>query len=411
MRWSAPGAVVTLLMLAALASGSPKARVEPQIIHHPSLASELALPLPNARILLGGPGGLVALRADGSVDRRFGRHGLAKVSSTLYFGGEEFGDPVAVDGKGRILLVGNGGVRRLLPDGRPDTSFGSGGMVQARFGAESSDLTSVVALPDGKIILGGAADSGCSDSRCSTAPALERLTESGNLDRGFGKDGVESLTGHYLGEEPRVIGLTAGRHGEVFAVTSGYPPTKITVQRIGPGGKLDSSFGKLGSVIAGRAGPPGRGLFLRPKIAVLPSGEFVVCGQIELHSGTDAMVAFRFLADGRPDPTFGRSGFAVVRTSVDAFTDALAVAPDGEVLLAGDGVGKVKRYFLLAALRSDGTSDQRVGKGGVAKLKVASNSSAAALLLRGNTAIEIGSTQVRGMKGSRTLLARFRLPR
>jgi uncharacterized delta-60 repeat protein len=85
---------------------------------------------------------LVRIAPDGSRDMGFGRHGVAEahLPAGLHV------RPVAVDARGRILLAGFVGspsgstkkgkpkhssfvVARLLPDGRPDSSFGSRGWI------------------------------------------------------------------------------------------------------------------------------------------------------------------------------------------------------------------------------------------------------------------------------------------
>jgi uncharacterized delta-60 repeat protein len=373
--------------------------VRTQTLSHPLLRTEVAMPLSGSRLLLAGKlqhggTGLVILRPDGALDRRFGRHGLKVLPgrSGFYFYGEEFGDPVAVDQRGRILIAepgkGLAAVRRLLPGGRLDRSFGTGGVARVGFGGQSTEGTSVAVQPGGKILVGGA--TGCADYGCTKAPALARLTESGHLDPGFGDDGHEILSRPYQGEEPRVMGLTAGPGGEIFAVSGGYA-SNLTIQRLGRNGPVDRSFGRRGRIIVGQAGPARSGLFTLPKIAVTSDGKLVVGGHVELHGGSDAMVAFRYLADGRPDPSFGRDGHVVLKVGIDAFTEAIAVRPDGGVVLCANGVGKKKSYLLVAALRPDGTSDPAVGKHGVAE--IASGDTPTALVFRGSTALAIGYTE------------------
>lgn len=415
-RWVAVFGLAWLMLVVASAVAAEANRRAPQLqlLRHPLLRSEVALPLSGSRILLGGTlrhesTGLAVIRSNGSLDRRFGRRGLATPpgKSSSYFFPEEFGDPVAVDKKGRILLVepSGGAIMRLRPNGTPDRSFGSDGVAKVDFGRKFADVTSVAVQPDGKIVVGGGSE--CSYGGCAQSPALARLTEAGGADPTFGEGGHEILSGSYRGEEPRVMGLTTDAEGEIFAVSGGYA-SDLTIQRFGADGTLDRSFGRRGSVIVGQAHRPPGNLFALPKIVVMPNGRVVVAGHLE-HAGLDEMVAFRYLADGRPDPSFGQGGRAILATSVAAFTWGLAVRPDGGVVLSGDGVGRSSRYFLLAALRPDGRPDYKVGPGGFAKVSVGTRSSAPALILQGRTAVVVGSTSKRRQGAERTLLARIPL--
>jgi uncharacterized delta-60 repeat protein len=385
----------------AVAAGAGRGTVRTQVLGRPLLHAEVALSLAGSETLLGGrlQGeriGLVVLQPGGSIDTRFGTKGLVVLPSSLdsYISYSDVADPIAVDQAGRILIAepGAGTVRRLLPDGSLDRSFGSGGLARVGFGSELVNVTSVAVQPDGEILAGGGARSEC-HALCSEAPALARLTEDGVPDPSFGDGGHEILTGQYHGEDAEVMGLAVGPDGEIFSV-SGGGSSNPTIQRLAPDGEIDWSFGRRGSLIVGQAGLPHHDLITLPGIIVAPDGKLVVAGDIEVgpdveaHGGADAMVAFRYLADGKPDTSFGRNGHVVLRTHVEAFASAAAVRPDGGVVLAGVGRGSRKRYLLVAALRPDGTPDPAVGKDGVAE--VASGASLSALVLQRKMALAVG---------------------
>src|SRR4051794_25003547 len=72
------------------------------------------------------------------------------------------GTALARDAGGRILVGGDTGagsgfaVVRLSPRGRLDRSFGTGGIARIAIGkSDFGDLTSVLALPDGRILASG----------------------------------------------------------------------------------------------------------------------------------------------------------------------------------------------------------------------------------------------------------------
>jgi hypothetical protein len=112
---------------------------------------------------------------------------------------------VLPDGK---LLLADGGtspgepsnsdadVTRLLPNGRPDPSFGDGGTVFVDFGGRLDAANCVAVAANGDILDGGELTT--ARSRGSDAvPAFARLHPDGSLDRSFGENGVRVLENVY----------------------------------------------------------------------------------------------------------------------------------------------------------------------------------------------------------------------
>jgi uncharacterized delta-60 repeat protein len=105
---------------------------------------------------------------NGGKDRSFGQDGLAKLPLPGVRGVSV--GPVAVDSQGRILMVGSIGVQRergkqgrsaivvgrLLPDGSPDPSFGTGGWIFTRL-APGVELEGAGATldPSGRLLVAG----------------------------------------------------------------------------------------------------------------------------------------------------------------------------------------------------------------------------------------------------------------
>jgi uncharacterized delta-60 repeat protein len=77
----------------------------------------------------------------------------------------------------------------------------------------------------------------------------------------------------------------------------------------------------------------------------------------------------RYLPDGSPDPSFGDGGYAEAHTGDWAFASAVAVQPDGKIVVAGasdqgndDAVSSV---FTLARYNPDGSLDPSFGTAGI----------------------------------------------
>ena len=104
------------------------------------------------------------LNADGSLDKSFG-HGTGVVTTRFTAGSNDAGgddaDAVAVLPGGKLLVAGQaaGGsagfaVARYNPDGSPDKSFGSAGVVVTPFGG-TDNVTAIALMADGRFVLAG----------------------------------------------------------------------------------------------------------------------------------------------------------------------------------------------------------------------------------------------------------------
>jgi uncharacterized delta-60 repeat protein len=134
------------------------------------------VPLADGRVVVALPTGLRMLRPDGSTDAAYGSGGLADTAKLSAL------EHVAAAGDGKVLAAGRlatggAGVVRLLADGRVDDTFGRDGVVRLR--AEAVDL--VASTADGGVVVGW-----------STPPAyqLERLLPDGTPDTSFGSGGT-----------------------------------------------------------------------------------------------------------------------------------------------------------------------------------------------------------------------------
>jgi uncharacterized delta-60 repeat protein len=100
-----------------------------------------------------------ASAAPGDLDPSFGSGGMVKL---LESNEESYAEGIAIQPDGKIVLAGeekgNAVVLRLLPNGQPDPSFGTGGKVTLNFPGGHSEVRAVALQPDGKIVVAGAAE-------------------------------------------------------------------------------------------------------------------------------------------------------------------------------------------------------------------------------------------------------------
>ena len=131
----------------------------------------------------------------------------------------------------------------------------------------------------------------------------------------------------------RATGLAVQPDGKIVAVcalSDGGSQQYFGAFRYLPDGELDSSFG-MGGFVAVDVGR-----FEESKaVALQPDGKIVVAGDsvaYDIINGPSGTTVVRFNPDGSVDKSFGSDGVAHVdRTS----TNAVAVQPDGRIVLAG----------------------------------------------------------------------------
>jgi uncharacterized delta-60 repeat protein len=140
--------------------------------------------------------GVLRYNSQGDLDRRFGHGGMI---ITDFGGASAQANALALQPDGKLLVVGSttdticiGGnsdfaLARYHPDGRLDTSFGTGGKVVTDF-TLLDEARAVHLLPNGKILVAGT--SACITPPCaSRAFVLLRYRSNGSLDSTFGNGG------------------------------------------------------------------------------------------------------------------------------------------------------------------------------------------------------------------------------
>jgi uncharacterized delta-60 repeat protein len=190
----------------------------------------------------------------------------------------EPGDKVLVGGYATVGTTDQLFVARLLSDGTPDNTFGTGGITTFNVGdATGNDRSNAIALqPDGSAVIVGTADVNLNSQESAAA----RVTSGGSLDPGFGSGGVTLLS-------------------------PGTNKSAASAVALQPNGKL---------LVAGQANVIGEG-----------SGDFAVV---------------RLNTNGMPDPTFGSDGAAVHSlVSGGDIASGVALQPDGNLVLAGSSFG------------------------------------------------------------------------
>lgn len=301
------------------------------------------------------PRRLVRINADGSLDRSFGNGGRA--SKPAY--------AVTVLPNGKLLLADEGAppgepsnsdaeVTRLLPNGRPDPSFGDGGTVFIDFGGGYDAANCVAAAANGDVLVGGEMTTAVGRGGGNGVPAFARLHPDGSLNRSFGENGVRLIENVY---ETGIFAVAATPDGGVVGATGGEEFFAEELWKLTAGGSIDRSFGKRG-----RVNLFGDKATLLLPIEVLPSGRILLAGSGPI-GGPEPAAATRLLPNGRTDHSFGDDGWA--KAKIGGFVDAWTMLPGGDILIAiSQEFGKKRSTVGAIAFTSSGQLDRRFGHGG-----------------------------------------------
>lgn len=366
--------LTVLTILSALVSApAAGAAVAPGLVTHPvsgaptrhsvdQFAVGASVLLPDGDLVTAGSSGrrmvLARLRADGSLDRAFGRAGIATLTVPM---ARDFVGPfptrVLPLADDRLLVVSTGPadsnlefnravVSRILPDGRLDQSFGLAGSVvtpiQSRTASIQSDGKIVVTGVTGKVGMPGA--SGVPLPGTQKWSTL-RLNADGSTDRSFGSAGIATIDaadggldsvafsdgrivllgtssgsarlvlvalrrdgtpdpgfngGQPLGLAGTPGGLLAQPGGSVDVLTTDYGNRTAVVRRVRPDGTLDGGLG-TGGATSVPFGDLGRA------ITPAPGDAWIVAATPSAVSGNflSRIRVARRLPDGVPDPAWG----------------------------------------------------------------------------------------------------------
>jgi uncharacterized delta-60 repeat protein len=286
-----------------------------------------------------------------------------------------------------------------------DPTFGADGMAISGM-SEDEEATAVVVLPDGGLVVAGNVFAGnewhfmIQRYRGDGSPDASSwdtsvvVADIGDLDLANGvdvhTDGTVLAVGQTCsptcqfglvwvfpdGGSPGPVTTSFGA-GDAYAtavkfqpdgkaLAAGYWSTPngdhdIGIARYLPDGSLDPDFGLGGKVTTGSSPGSAEAAFA---LALQPDGRILVSGD-RCIAGTCEFLLLRYLADGSPDLSFGVNG--IVTTPIGSAGGGsaadIAVQADGRIVAAGNARG-VDYDFAVARYESDGTLDVTFGTGG-----------------------------------------------
>jgi uncharacterized delta-60 repeat protein len=259
---------------------------------------------------------------NGTIDTSFGTEGNGRVIVNA-----AYGLAVAIQPQDqKILTMGDNRVLvRLTANGTPDTTFGVNGVSQADSGVSARALA---VQSNGKILAAG--------------NAIARFNSDGTLDITFGKSGKTATNSSIGANDIKVI---AGNYILAAGFVSSGRGNNMAVARYTPNGQLDTSFGSgtgKGIISVSPGNDSAKSLDLQS------NGKIVLIGEIDGANGYRDFGIARFNANGTIDNSFGQGGKIT--------WDYLGATDDARGVVQPNGCGmNCDRIIAVGAVRTDST--------------------------------------------------------
>lgn len=214
----------------------------------------------------------------------------------------------------------------------------------------------------------------------------------GDLDSSFGVGGIVETRQAILQDHFRetAVGMAIGPKDEIFVLgavprrCSGDCPVDLEVIRYNRNGSRDASFGSGGRVLL--AVDPATTAREPAAIAATGGGKVVIAAGYG-----DDIAVFRLASNGALDSSFAGGGMAIADFGGRDGVAAVAVQPDGRVVVAGTRETPLEGFqSILLRLTAGGGLDTGFGEGGFRLLGFVPGSYPAGLALPGRNRVAVG---------------------
>jgi uncharacterized delta-60 repeat protein len=304
---------------------------------------------------------------DGTLDTSFGTGGIVRnpITSGTASDDGDFGVSLVVQsGFGQPQTINVGGyssangtnyftLARYTFAGAFDTTFGTNGngTVTIPFGPGVDAKANAMAVQSGQFVLAGYA--GVSGHNYDFAAA--RFNQDGSSDTNFANGGVLSVDVDDLDSSAQGVAIQPDGRMVVAGNANNSTNEAFALARFNADGSPDTSFGLNGKLLT----VVGTNDSAANAVQIQPDGKIVAAGAANF--GTNFAVV-RYNANGTLDTDFGDTG--KVLTPVGGSVTAMAIQPDGKIVVTGTGNTQANpRHFVVARYTTNGALDATFGGG------------------------------------------------
>jgi uncharacterized delta-60 repeat protein len=337
--------------------------------------------------------------ASGTLDTTLAGTGL--ISPDVTSTGDADALALAVGPDGTIVVVGAAPppastqsafvALRLKPNGTPDPSFGTAGLVFLPFTASSS-ATAVALESNGSIVIAGSTNPG------TRLFAIARLLPSGAPDPTFGLGG--SMASGVDGGDVSLGGVVSFDGGVVATGAATFADGDYVAFV-----RMPSDGGVVVDVVPRGSTKPERG----NAIVLTRDGKLVTAATRNTSGGlfsSSVGLVMRTARDGTPDDSFGAKGTVVLS---EAVLNAVAEAP-GDTLVLGGGMQPTATTMkaaptMLTRVHADGGNDPSFGAQGT--VVVDAGLAATGVAIQKDAKIAAAATIKTGLNLSQAAVLRF----
>ncbi len=306
--------------------------------------------------------------------------------TTAIPGGHARGNAVALQSDGKIVVAGRVSgisamvVARYTTDGILDVTFGAGlGYITLALGIDSG-ADAVVVQPDGKIVVAGY---DITDITQELVVARFEADGTPDLSFGAGLGYVSKVVDDY--SLAYSVALQSDGKIVVAGISGNAGISSMLVVRYLADGTIDSSFNGVGYAslnidVQSQA----------YAVKVQSDGKIVLAGYAYTTiAGVDQIAVVRYLANGTLDPSFNGTGYATVSVGVASYGYAIAVQPDGKIVVTGYGSDGTYQ-FATVRYTASGALDASFNTTGIVITDIGFSSESFAVVVQPNGKIVVG---------------------
>jgi len=312
----------------------------------------------------------------GALDASFDTDGIVTHNSAAGGNAHDFGNSVAVDSSGRIVVTGYSrgatsyddmAIWRYNSDGTLDTTFDTDGIVthhNAAGGGSSDYGYSIAVDSSGRIIVAGYSYSGSSADM-----VIWRYNANGTLDSSFDSDGIVTHHNAVGGNDDMGYSLALDSSGRIIVAGKSHNGSNddMAIWRYNSDGTLDTTFDTDG-IVTHNSAAGGNGDDMGYSLALDSSGKILVTGYSYNATNTD-MAIWRYNSDATLDTTFGTGGFVTHNSAAGGNWhdkgNSIAVDSSDRIVVTGYSRGGSNYDMAIWRYSSDGTLDSSFDTDGI----------------------------------------------